>query len=453
MIKVKIKTNRAVAPRRQEILCITSKFSVKCSKLQEANDIFIMWCNTESDVDALFSTACMDALGTISCVPQLPPEMKARRTIFLKHVDDLVCERDTASIIEDLQQRNANLKVADLFVFTKSSTIKVTCETIAMANKARDLRVFVFEFFVPSVNIALDEYINLIMCYKCYSYNDHLSSMCPKPSDFKICSLCSRTDHTYKQCPSAAKECVNCGGPHSTLALSCPYRRKIIKEKSLASSRPTYSSITKSNVPLSGKDILPNANEVIAKSVMCMVVSAMKNAEVPGSFVSTMDHLLRANNLPQFSLGDITPPSMLSLSEAVQTVSSYPITGNAATASRVAENTQNKPASRNVEKSSDSVNPLSSLKAKLYKKKSTPQVTPDNVRELHSKGYIIVECSTHSSIECVCKLESVTSSEFNNLAEIIDLRDRIFEQQSNNSNASINRRQLRGNAGNNILSS
>ena len=351
---------------------------------------------------------------------QLSPEMKARRTIFLKHVDDLVCERDTATIIEDLLQRNAYLKIAHLFVFTKSSTIKVTCETIAMANKVKDFGVFVFESFVPSINIALDEYVNL-MCYKCYSYNDHLSSMCPKPSDFKICSQGSKTNHTYKQCPSAVKECVSCGGPHSTLALSCSYRRKIIKEKSSVSPRRTYSSITKSSVPLNGNDFLSIANEVIAKSVMCMVVSAMKNAEVPGSFASTMDHLLRANDLPQFSLGDISPPSMLSLSEALQTASSYPTTRNAAAILRVAKGPQDKPASRNVEKSCDAENPFSSLKAKLYKMKSTPQVMPDNDRELHSKGHIIIECSTHSDIEWVYKLESVTFNQFNNLAEIIDL--------------------------------
>ena len=172
--------------------------------------------------------------------------MKAKRTLFLNHVDEHICQQNKAALIEHLQRRNSFLNVADLYVFSNSSTVKLTCETVAMVNKIKDSGSFIFNFFIPPRNIALEKYIPLTMCYKCYSYCDHLSSACPKPKEFRICSLYSKTDHTYKQGTSTEKLCINCGRPYSTLDLSCPHRKKIIQEKRTVTSRQSYSSTTKS---------------------------------------------------------------------------------------------------------------------------------------------------------------------------------------------------------------
>ena len=425
MIKVKIKTNSAAAPKRETLLNAISPFNVKCSKLQLFNDFFLLWCSCDSDVDNLFSSECIEALGSLSCVPQLPPEMRAKRTILLRYVDDLIHQKDENDIANDLQQRNAWLSISDVYVFPKSPTIKITCATVAMANKACDSGVFIFNFFIPPNNISLEDYIHLTMCYKCYCYNDHNSSNCPKSSEYKICSLCSSTDHTYKQCSAQEKQCINCGGPHSTLAMSCPHRKKLIKEKRQKTSTKSYATATKSDTRQNNAELLGATNEVIAKSVMCMVVSAMKNAEAPGTFTDTMNQLLSANNLPKFSLGTITPPTMQNFVQLSQSTTTPPPTNN-----KEGEQLQSPP-----------------FEATIYRKKSTPTVTPTNVKALHNAGHILLECIQSTKAACIKQLTSVTIEEFNRVIEIIELGDRDFDQQAGNERPLL-KRPLRSNSSN-----
>ena len=325
MIKVKIKWSGFSPPEREALLNKIAYFKVKCSKVQKYNDFFLIWCDGDSDVDNLFSPNCIEALGSISCTPQLPPEMKARRTILLKYVDELVHRRNDADIVSELQRNNSWLSVTDLFTFSNSATIKLTCATVAMANKAKDVGVLLFNFFIPPRNIAIDEYINLIMCYRCYTYDDHYASACPKPKEYKICSLCSSREHTHKSCHSQEKTCINCGGAHSAMALSYPHRKTLIKEKRAAKTQRSYAAAAKPGTPQpSPMNMFTGTSEIIAKSVMCIVVSALKNAETPGSFADTMQHLLKANNLPAFNLGDITPPTMLSGEQTAEVTTTPP---------------------------------------------------------------------------------------------------------------------------------
>ena len=436
MIKVKIKTTSVSPPKRHDILCIASKFKVKFSRLQEVNDIFLLWCIAECDVDALFSTPCIEAFEAISCTPQLPPEMKAKRTLFLKNVNELVCRNNNAILIADLQQRNKYLTISDLFVFTKSATIKITYETVAMANKAKETGIFMFSFFIPPRNIALEEYINLAMCYKCYSYGDHLSSACPKPKDYKICSLCSGADHTYKQCSSTEKVCINCGGSHNTLALSCPHRKKLIKDKRTASSRQVFSFATKAGAPQNTMDHLPNTYDLIAKSVMCVVVSALKNTDTPGTFEITMNHLLRANNLPNFALGGISPPVIQHLGVSLPESTTSPSSSNTA---------ENPKGGSDQDENSNIPTPR---EATIYKKGNTPTLTPGNIRELHTSGHVVVECAKGSTAAFLRRLESAAINEFDQLVNIVDLKDKVFMQQVKNGRSGSSKRQLRGNTGN-----
>ena len=97
---------------------------------------------------------------------------------------------------------------------------------------------------------------------------------------------------------------------------------------------------------------------------MCIVVSAMKNAEAPGIFTDTVNQLLSANNLPKFSLGTITLPTMQNFVQQSQSTTTPPPTSN-----KEEEQLQSPP-----------------FEATLYRKKSTPTVTPTNVKALHNAG-------------------------------------------------------------------
>ena len=192
MIKVKIKFSNAIVPKREDLLNEINPFHGKCSKLQKFRKFFIMWCDSDKDVDNLISAPCLEALNSLSCVPQLPPEIRARRTVLLRYVHEQLQQNDDLTIIEELQRENHWFTVTNIYKFSTSSTIKVTCATIAMASRTKDSRVVLFNFFVPQYNISMNQYINIIMCYKFYCLDDHYASNCPKTSDYKVSCICGK---------------------------------------------------------------------------------------------------------------------------------------------------------------------------------------------------------------------------------------------------------------------
>ena len=45
------------------------------------------------------------------------------------------------------------------------------------------------------------------------------------------CSECGGDDHKWTECRNENKKCLNCGGPHRTLAMACPVKKEKIREK------------------------------------------------------------------------------------------------------------------------------------------------------------------------------------------------------------------------------
>ena len=231
MNKVKIKCDPGKRPDRAKLLSILAA-NDKCFKVQEIKgDGYLVWCNSDADTDLLFSDHCRGALNTIQCEPQLPPEIKAKRTVILRQVDDSILGRNNEDIITELQGCNDWLKVADIYVFPSSPTMKIVCDTNEMATRALNNGVRLFNLSIPPTNIQQEKFINLLTCYRCYAIEDHQASSCGKSKEHKICSVCAMTGHTYKQCTSSTKKCINCGGAHTTLAMSCPERKRKTNEK------------------------------------------------------------------------------------------------------------------------------------------------------------------------------------------------------------------------------
>ena len=164
---IKIKWNSSVPPKREDLLAKISSFKVKCSKLQKFSEFFctmVWWrCRRRQPLSRQLHW------GTYYYVMYSPIaswDKSYRRTILLKHVDELVYKKDDDDIIFELQLKNSWITITNLFTFTNSAIIKVTCSTVAMATSAKESGLLLFNFFIPPRIIALDEYINLIMCYK-----------------------------------------------------------------------------------------------------------------------------------------------------------------------------------------------------------------------------------------------------------------------------------------------
>ena len=166
-------------------------------------------------------------------------------------------------------------------------------------------------------------------------------------------------------------------------------------------------------------DLLPNTYDLIAKSIMCGAVSALKNAENPGTFDVTRNHLLRAHNIPKFTLGRITAPVIHSLSTPLSESTS------------IIKCKQRESEPRRG--SDQDVNPTyHHYKRIFFKEGNTPKPTPGNIRELHTGGHVVIECSKGSTAAFFRRLESATLNDVDQLVDIVDLKDKVFVKQVKN---------------------
>lgn len=326
MTKIKIKCETPNIATRSAILQIISNYGARCSKLVVPSDNkceFLAYCNSDSDADKVLCQDSIDALSGINCVPVLPLHIKAKRTVIVKRLDQSISENSEADILDELDKQNDFLTVVDLFKFPNSNIIKITCRNQEMANKCVDTGLKMFHFFVSPTDVALEEYFDVRLCYKCYALDSHLTHQCPEQNDYVICSNCSQLGHNFRSCESTVKTCINCAGPHPTISYSCPKRKVIVarmrKSKKHPSSSPgsvaSFSESASSACSFNPWQSTSKVNwsstqESIVLSAVCLLVSSAKEKESPGTFNDVLKSLQLVNNVPQFKFGEVTPPRL-----------------------------------------------------------------------------------------------------------------------------------------------
>ena len=102
-----------------------------------------------------------------------------------------------------------------------------------MASQVLTKGLLLFNLSHPALSICKEIFVEILICFKCYQLEDHPTSSCPKSNDYKICSVCASLEHTHRECTSSNGKCINCeeGNDHSTLAMSCPFRKQLSKKK------------------------------------------------------------------------------------------------------------------------------------------------------------------------------------------------------------------------------
>lgn len=320
MLNLKVKLRRGCASTtRDSVLNVLNSFNVKCSKIHAVDDdLFLIYCNTAHDVDLIFSPECGAKLDELKCVPQVPPGLEAKRSVIVRRLDNQVYSQNVLRIKAEIESKNTGFSLKTVYKFPKSKTLKLTFPNQDMVDRILSHGFVMFSLSISPVNISREEFINIITCFRCYQWNDHTSDKCKKPSSFKICSLCSSDQHTFRECKSVDKKCINCSGNHSTLSFACPRRREIaislksaVPPKVSLSSKtnpgPSFASVVSSVVSQpTGGDL----GENILKSSMCIIISAMKHRDAAG-FHRTMTKLLKLNGLPSFEMGDVEPPCVV----------------------------------------------------------------------------------------------------------------------------------------------
>ena len=296
---------------------------------------YIIDCNSNFEIDRLFTPAVITDLKNLNCFPKLNLSQKSDRTFILKNCDDTVYANDEIDIKHEIEDKNPWIKIKDIYKIPRSKLIKICPQNIQMANKALLNGICLYNISHPAHKIERETYIEVKICLRCYALDQHATSQCNKSQSFQICSQCSSNNHYYKQCSSSIMKCINCKGNHNTMAFRCPARKAIVKYKreGLQSiSTRSYANITLAEPQISPKKIpssrqhstnrnqdTTNSNTILTS--VCLLIAQNQECMIPGTFEKNLNWLLKNNNLPPLklpALSDILPDSSMIKSPATK---------------------------------------------------------------------------------------------------------------------------------------
>ena len=157
--------------------------------------------------------------------------MKAERAVVVRKVDSSVGERTAEELRRDIDDNNGGLQVDEVIKFPGHTHVfKIEFQTIAMAEKARQNGLLIFHTRIAPNQIEKEFFVDILMCFNCFALDNHTTEKCPNKNNPVICSECTG-NHNFEDCTSITKRCVNCGGPHRTMAMKCPKKKEIAKKK------------------------------------------------------------------------------------------------------------------------------------------------------------------------------------------------------------------------------
>jgi hypothetical protein len=317
LIKIKVNCENTNEEKKVRLISICASLSVKLVRIFPINGGYSLTCSTSSEADKLFSVEAATLLGVDEFRAVMPPQIIASRTLLLYNLDEMILAHDPEVIKNELESKNPWCRVAEVYKFSTAKGVKVLLGASIMADKSLTLGLLLFQLHIPGSMIRRDNYYPILTCYKCFQLEDHKSMNCPKDDGYKICSICSSTDHTWKSCKSLSKQCINCNGDHNSLSMKCSKRKEILASKRNGvrnkNMPKTFSSVTASAhvpVPVPYQPVpVPYQLEqtVMAQVFTCVSVAMFKNMETPGTFTEVLSHLLTLNNLPVIKM-DLEPP-------------------------------------------------------------------------------------------------------------------------------------------------
>ncbi len=240
----------------------------------------------------------------------MPHELKIKKSVIVTRVDDAVYERNEDDMIVEFSDKNNWIggDLDSIYKFPKLNTIKLTFTKTQTAKKCTEIGIKGFGISIPHFDIRQETYIPITCCLKCYALEaQHTTRECPKGPNYRICSECSSVEHLWYDCKAKEKKCINCNENHSTLAMKCPMRKMIIKEKrkkEIEKQKMTYSGITQNQIT-NHNQIMPQQYQVpqitkeeILKINICVAHAHYANLSNPGTYSQELNKVLTANNLP-----------------------------------------------------------------------------------------------------------------------------------------------------------
>lgn len=288
--------------------------NVPFTRIFTTNEGYKVICRNEEDADKILNKEATREFERLGLTVMVPIEMKTKRSIFIKKLDNIIGEHTAEEIKAEIEKENKWIKITEVTKIKNYTTImKLRLEDIKMVVKAKQQGILAFNLSISPDQIEQEDYIQITTCYRCYELDDHQTNECPH-TNLTICSECGERGHTFKNCTNEEKRCINCEkhnlpANHRTLAMACPIRKNKIKEKSeenkkLAEKKKqeTYAEIAKraaEQVKTPGPTTHINLSDHKHTKILISIMHAhIMNLANPGSYQKELNAMLQKNELP-----------------------------------------------------------------------------------------------------------------------------------------------------------
>lgn len=217
---------------REDIFRVTfGKLDAPLTRLSDTANGFYAVSDDVRTIDKLLTDKAITELAKINLQPVIPPDVRARRTIFVRQVDRIVGTKTADEIKTELETQQHWLRITEIIkIKDYTHVFKIICNETTMADRILTDGLKAFNTRLTPGQCEQERFTHLLICYKCYDYDKHPTKDCPQTYD--ICSECATKGHTFRDCKSTTKACINCRtDDHRTLAAKCPYRKTAIRDK------------------------------------------------------------------------------------------------------------------------------------------------------------------------------------------------------------------------------
>lgn len=287
-----------------------NQLDIALVRLMDVASGFVAICHKEEDLDKMASQEATNVLKTINLEVKIPPQIISQRSVICRQIDQWVGGHTPDEIKEQLEKNHVWAKdnIKEVIKFRDHTHIFkiIFCNTTA-AVIAMEKGLLLFNMSITKDQIERETFINVQMCFSCYEMETHIQKDCPNKEQV-ICSECAGNDHTWRSCKSEEKKCINCGGPHRTLAMGCPKKKEVINKKKQemklqeeTKKNTNYAQIAKAAVKETNqnKTIIKIQSETSLKITTCILFGHISNINQPGSFSNETNKMLKMNNLPE----------------------------------------------------------------------------------------------------------------------------------------------------------
>ena len=310
-----INPNDRLPPKQDVFKLLLQTFNIPLIALKPTKTGFNAITEHQEETDKLLAKTAQKELNKIGLEVKIPPRMKAERAIIVRKIDSTVGERSKEELKEEIERCNNGLVVDEVVKFPRHTHLfKIEFQTISMAEKAREKGLLIFNMKVTPHQIEKEHFTDILMCFTCYQLDSHITDNCPQKGKLVICSECSG-DHHFQQCNSQTKKCVNCGGPHRTMAMGCPKKKDIAKRKrqeatqgKLEKEELTYAKVAEKTIEKVTKQAqqIEQSKTILEETGMRALIMVMDahvhNIIQPGSYNSRLNETLKSNNIAPIKL-------------------------------------------------------------------------------------------------------------------------------------------------------